>query len=54
MGPEQSKRCKIRVRRLGLFSLSSRITQNLTQNTSKGQHLQTKQIFQATERTLDL
>lgn len=29
MGPEQSKRCKIRVRRLGLFSLSSRIIQNL-------------------------
>lgn len=31
MGPEQSKRCKIRVHRLGLFSFSSRKIQNLTQ-----------------------
>lgn len=42
MGPEQSKRCKIRVRGLGLFSFTSRKIQNLTQNASKGQHLQTK------------
>lgn len=42
MGPEQSKRCKMRVHRLGLFSFSSRKIQNLTQNASKGQHLQTK------------
>lgn len=42
MGPEQSERCKIRVRGLGLFSFTSRKIQNLTQNASKGQHLQTK------------
>lgn len=42
MGPEQSKRCKIRVHGLGLFSFTSRKIQNVTQNASKGQHLQTK------------
>lgn len=42
MGPEQSKRCKMRVCGLGLFSFSSRKIQNLTQNASKGQHLLTK------------
>lgn len=42
MGPKQSKRCKIRVCRLGLFSFSSKKIQNLTQNASKRQHLQTK------------
>lgn len=42
MGPEQSKRCKIKVHGLGLFSFSSRKIQNLTQNVSKEQHLQTE------------
>lgn len=41
MGPEQSKRYKIRVHGLGLF-FSFRKIQHLTQNASKGQHFQTK------------